>query len=84
MRKIEKAEKRETAKRALSLCSRIFRYAVATGRAERDIAPDLRGALKAPRVKHYAALLQPAQVGGLLRAIDEFDGQRTYEPAPAT
>ena len=75
VRKIEKAGKRETAKRALSLCSRIFRYAVATGRADRDITPDLRGALKAPRVKHYAALLHPAQVGGLLRAIDEFDGQ---------
>lgn len=53
---------------------RIFRYAIATGRAERDPAADLRGALSQPNEKHHAAITNPNEVGPLLRAIDGYTG----------
>src|SRR5262249_37167247 len=55
----------------------VFRYAVATGRAQRDPASDLRGALTAPKVQHRAAVTDPASIGAMLRAIDGFEGQVT-------
>ena len=55
----------------------MFRYGVATTRCKRDISADLKGALITPKVKHHAAILDPAGVGALLRAIDTFDGQPT-------
>lgn len=51
-----------------------FRYAVATGRAERDPAADLLGAFKTRPVKHHAAITDPQRVGELLRAIDGYQG----------
>ena len=75
VRKIETAGHLESAKRALSFASRVFRYAVATTRAKRNVAADLQGALTAPTVKHHAAIVDPKGVGALLRAIDGFDGQ---------
>ena len=75
VRKIEATGHLESAKRALSFSSRVFRYAVATTRAKRNVAADLQGALTAPTVKHHAAIVDPKAVGGLLRAIDGFDGQ---------
>jgi hypothetical protein len=57
-----------TAKRLRSTCSQIFRYAIATARAERDVAADLRGALIAPKPVHRAAITSPTEAGGLLRA----------------
>lgn len=65
----------ETARRMRSFAGRVFRYAVATSRAEADPSSVLRGALIAPKVKHHSALLEPKQVGALLRAIENFDGQ---------
>lgn len=65
----------ETARRMRSLAGRIFRYAVATSRASSDPTSVLRGALIAPRVKHHSAILDAAQVGALLRAIDAYSGQ---------
>jgi len=59
----------------LAFASRVFRYAVATTRAKRNIAADLQGALTAPNVKHHAAIIDPKSVGALLRAIEGFDGQ---------
>ena len=59
----------------------VFRYAIATGRAERDPSVDLRGALTAPTVKHRATILDPAAIGALLRAIEGFDGQPTTRAA---
>jgi integrase len=47
----------------------VFRFGIATGRAERDPAADLRGALITPKVKHYAAIIDPVGIGGLLRSI---------------
>ncbi len=75
VRKVETTGRLETAKRALSFASRVFRYAVATTRAKRNVAADLQGALVAPTVKHHAAIIDPKGVGALLRAIDGFDGQ---------
>src|SRR3546814_9490801 len=60
-----------------STCGSVIRYAIATGRAQRDITVDLQGALIAPRVKHYASIIEPAKVGALLRAIEEYEGQPT-------
>lgn len=62
------------AHRLLSECGRIFRYAIATGRAERDVAADLRGALRPLRTRHLAALADPDAIGRLLRAIDGYWG----------
>lgn len=64
----------EAAHRAKQLAGQIFRYAVATGRAERDPSQDLKGALASPKVKHHAAITDPKAVGNLLRAIDGFTG----------
>lgn len=74
LRKMEGKGKYETAKRLRSTCSQIFRYAIATARAERDVAADLRGALIAPKPVHRAAITSPHQAGGLLRALDAFEG----------
>lgn len=75
LRKVEQKGHLETARRMRSLAGRVFRYAVATSRAHNDPSAALRGALVAPVAKHHAALVDPKQVGGLLRAIDGFDGQ---------
>ncbi|TVT54261.1 MAG: DUF4102 domain-containing protein [Azoarcus sp. PHD] len=74
IRKIEDRGRLETAHRALQNCSQIFRYGVATGRAERDPSSDLRGALPPVRETHFAAITDPQEVGSLLRAIDGFSG----------
>jgi len=75
LRRIEDRGALETAHRARGDCSRIFRYAIATGRAERDPASDLRGALSpVGDVKHFAALVEPKKVGELLRSFDGFTG----------
>ena len=64
----------ETAHRASSTCSQVFRYAIATGRTERNPVPDLKGALSPVKNKHFAAITEPKQVGALLRAIDAYQG----------
>lgn len=64
----------ETAHRAKQNCGQVFRYAIATGRADRDPSSDLKGALPPPRRKHHAAIIDPAEVGALLRAIDGYKG----------
>ena len=74
LRKVEARGQYETARRLRSTCGMVFRYAIATGRAERDPSVDLRGALTAPKVIHRAAIVDPAGIGALLRAIDDYDG----------
>ncbi len=59
---------------ALTNCGQIFRYAIATGRAERDPAADLRGALPPVNGGHFASITDPAGIGALLRAIDGYEG----------
>jgi integrase len=74
LRKMEGKGRYETAKRLRSTCSQIFRYAIATARADRDVAADLRGALIAPQPVHRAAITSANEAGGLLRAIEAFEG----------
>lgn len=74
LRRVESRGALETAHRELRTCGQVFRYAVATGRAERDPSHDLRGALPPYRSKHLAAVTEPDQVAGLLRAIDGYQG----------
>jgi integrase len=74
MRRIESRGAIETAHRALQACGQVFRCAIATGRAERDPTPDLRGALKPVLVQHMAAITDPQRVGELLRAIGDYKG----------
>jgi integrase len=81
LRKIEARGNYETARRLRSTCGMVFRYAIATGRAERDPSVDLRGALTTPKVKHRATIIEPAAIGALLRAVDDFDGQPTTKAA---
>jgi integrase len=64
----------DTAHRALQNCGQVFRYAVQTGRASRDITSDLRGALPPVKKEHYASITEPKAVAELLRAIDGFRG----------
>jgi len=63
LRRIESRGALETAHRILQYCGKVFRYAVATGRAERDISSDLRGALPPTKEKHYASIVEPKAVG---------------------
>lgn len=81
IRRIEARGRLETAHRALQNCGQVFRYAVATGRAERDPTGDLRGALPPTREKHMAAITDPVEVGALLRAIDAFKGTLIVQSA---
>ncbi|GHV54378.1 hypothetical protein FACS1894206_07040 [Deltaproteobacteria bacterium] len=71
IRKIENKGFFTVAHIALNECGRIFRYAIATGRAERDVAHDLRGAIAPkPPVQHYATITDPKGMGKLLNALD--------------
>lgn len=76
LRRVEQSGKLETAAHRLKQrCGQIFRYAIATGRAERDPVPDLRGALSTAKTRSHSAITDPVKIGQLLRAIDGFDGQ---------
>ncbi|MCX5832150.1 MAG: integrase arm-type DNA-binding domain-containing protein [Deltaproteobacteria bacterium] len=74
LRRIESRGTLETAHRVRGLLGQVFRYAVATGRAERDPMSDLRGALPQPNEKHRAAITDPKEVAPLLRAIEGYQG----------
>jgi integrase len=74
LRRVEGRGALETAHRIRTICGQVLRYAVATGRAERDAAADLRGALPPVQERHHAALTDPKEVAELLRAIDGFKG----------
>lgn len=74
LKKLEGRGKHESARRCRSFASRVFRYAVATGRGEVDPTSVLRGALITPRIKHHPAIVEPEAVGELLRAIDAYSG----------
>ncbi|WP_371414163.1 tyrosine-type recombinase/integrase [Sphingosinicella sp. CPCC 101087] len=81
LRKMEARRRYETAVRLRSTFGTVFRYAIATGRAQRDVSVDLRGALIQPNVTHRPALLDPREIGPLLRAIDGYEGQPTVQIA---
>ena len=74
LRRIEGRGTLDTAHRAREDCSRVFRYAIATGRSERDPVPDLRGALPPAKGGNFAAITDPSAAAALLRSIDAFEG----------
>jgi len=74
LRRVEARGTFELAHRIRTICGQVFRYAVATGRAERDPAADLRGALSPVQTINRAAIIEPKKVGELLRAIDGYQG----------
>lgn len=74
LRKVEERGAVETADRGLMLARQVWRYGVATGRVERDITADLKGALSPYRGTHFAAITDPVKLGELLRAIKAYKG----------
>ncbi|RPH48778.1 MAG: DUF4102 domain-containing protein [Desulfobacteraceae bacterium] len=74
LKKVESRGALESAHRIRTIAGQVFRYAVATGRAERDPSVDLKGALPQPHEKHHAAITKPEDVAPLLRAIDGYQG----------
>jgi integrase len=81
IRRIESRGALATAHRALANCGQVFRYAIATGRADRDLSTDLRGALPPAKAEHFAAITEPKRVAELLRAIDSCAGTLTVRCA---
>jgi integrase len=81
LRQFEQRGRYESARRLRAVAGMVFRYAIATGRATRDISIDLRGALVTPKVNHRAAITEPGEVGALLRAIEGYNGQPTTKLA---
>ncbi len=74
LRKVEDRGALEQAHRVMQICSAVFRYAVAIGKAEGDITRDLRGAIPTKKVRHFPTITDPDKVGELMRAIDGYEG----------
>ncbi|MCZ8376614.1 MAG: integrase arm-type DNA-binding domain-containing protein [Beijerinckiaceae bacterium] len=77
LRTVEAKGTLETAKRLRATIGAVIRYAIATARADSDPTTALQRAIVAPKVTHRAAITDPIEFGGLLRAIDSFHGQPT-------
>lgn len=74
LRRIEARGAKDTAHRVKQRAGEVFRYAIATGRAERDPVPDLRGALPSVRQQHFATVTDPKRIGEILRLMDNYTG----------
>jgi len=81
LQRIENRGALETAHKARVSCGQVFRYAIATGRTERDVSADLRGALPPVRTKHMSSVTDPALVGPLLRMLHGYEGTLTVQYA---
>ncbi|MDD5308663.1 MAG: integrase arm-type DNA-binding domain-containing protein [Deltaproteobacteria bacterium] len=81
LRRVEDRGALETAHRILVIFGQVFRYAVVTGRAERDPSRDLRGALPPVRPKHLAAITDPTKIGDLLLKLDGYTGSYVVKSA---
>lgn len=81
LRRIEEAGHKDLPARMRALAGQIFRYGIATGRCERDVAADLQGALKPHRARHHPSITEPKAVGALLRAIDGYEGNPVVRTA---
>jgi integrase len=73
LRVVETSGALDTAQRVMQTCGQIFMYAIATGRAERNPVPDLRGALKTPVTTHHA-YLKAADLPEFLQRLEAYDG----------
>jgi integrase len=74
LRKVEARGTYETAQRIRAAASRVYRYAIATGRASIDPLEPLKGALKTTKAKHRATVTTPKEIGALMRALDGYIG----------
>jgi integrase len=74
LRRIEHRGAVETAHRTKQSCGQVFRYAIATGRCERDPSADLKGALPPVKKTHFATITDAKGIGALLRVIDTYEG----------
>lgn len=81
LRRVEGRGAIETAHRVRQACGQVFRYGIASGQCERDLAADLRDALTPVNVKHRAAITDPKRAGELLRAIEAYEGLPTTRAA---
>ncbi len=81
LRKTEARGALGTAHRVLQTAGQIFRYAIATGRATRDPAADLRGALQPVKGGHFAAVTDPKAIGALLSALYDYQGSTVTRSA---
>ncbi len=77
LRRMESRGIHHTTLKVKQYCGQVFRYAIVTGRAERDPSADLKGALTPPITKHHATITDPAQIRGLLNAIEDYKGEIT-------
>jgi integrase len=75
LRVVEKRGRHETVRRLRGAIGEVFRYAVSAGLADNDPTLALKGALIAPKVRHFSAIVDPTKFGALLRAIDDCNGQ---------
>jgi integrase len=76
-RRIEGRGTPDTAKRAIQVCGQVFKYGVLVGKAKSDPSRDISKAIKPPKVKHFASITEPKEVGELLRSFDSFNGSFT-------
>lgn len=74
LQKIEKRGNVETAHRAMQICGRIFRYAIATGRAQADLSLVLKGALTPVKETHHASITNPKHIKDLLLVLESYSG----------
>ena len=74
VRRVEERGALDVAHRVLTTAGQVWRYAVATGRTQRDITSDIRGALKPHHGKHFAAITDPVKLGELIRVIRGYQG----------
>ena len=74
IRRIENRGAIDTAHRVLQICGSVFRYAVTTGKAERNQAADLKGAIPPAKITHHPSITEPVKIGSLMRAIQGFTG----------
>lgn len=81
LRRVEARGATESAHRLKQVVGSMFRFAVATGRAERDITPDLKGALPTPIKQHFPAIIEPEYVGRFLNMIYNYQGTATVRSA---
>lgn len=72
--KIESREAFETAKKARRIAGQVFRYGIAIGACQYDVAASIKETMTRKEVKHMAAITDPKQFGHLLVAIDEYQG----------
>ena len=81
LRRVEARGAADSAHRLKQTVGQVFRYAVATGRAQRDITPDLKGALSTPTKQHFPAITEPDGVARLLNMLDAYQGTVTVRAA---